>query len=107
MANNFSVVETTLTDATSTTLVSSTANKQIVVGLNLANTGTASIDVDVIVNDGTSDFYVVKAVSIPVNSKVEIIKGKLVLGSGYSMTAQSSASGGDCDVIVSLLTDVS
>ena len=107
MANNFSVVETTLTDATSTTLVSSTANKQIVVGLNLANTGTASIDVDVIVNDGTSNFYVVKAVSIPVNSKVEIIKGKLVLGSGYSMTAQSSASGGDCDVIVSLLTDVS
>lgn len=107
MANNFSVVETTLTDATSTTLVSTTSNKQIVVGLNLANTGTASITVDVIVNDGTSNFYVVKAVSIPVNSKVEIIKGKLVLGSGYSMTAQSSASGGDCDVIVSLLTDVS
>jgi hypothetical protein len=107
MANNFSVVETTLTDATSTTIVSTTANKQIVVGLNIANTGTASIDVDILVNDGTSNFTVVKDVSVPVNSKVEIIKGKLVLGSGYSMTAQSSASGGDCDIIVSLLTDVS
>lgn len=107
MANNFSVVETTLTDSTSTSIVSTTANKQIVVGLNIANTGTASIDVDVLVNDGTSNFTVVKDVSVPVNSKVEIIKGKLVLGSGYSMTAQSSASGGDCDIIVSLLTDVS
>ena len=107
MANNFSVVETTLTDATSTSIVSTTANKQIVVGLNIANTGTASIDVDILVNDGTSNFTVVKDVSVPVNSKVEIIKGKLVLGSGYSMTAQSSASGGDCDIIVSLLTDVS
>jgi hypothetical protein len=107
MANNFSVVETTLTDSTSTSIVSTTANKQIVVGLNIANTGTASIDVDILVNDGTSNFTVVKDVSVPVNSKVEIIKGKLVLGSGYSMTAQSSASGGDCDIIVSLLTDVS
>ena len=107
MANNFSVVDTTLTAATSTTIVSTTANKQIVVGLNIANTGTASIDVDILVNDGTSNFTVVKDVSVPVNSKVEIIKGKLVLGSGYSMTAQSSASGGDCDIIVSLLTDVS
>ena len=107
MANNFSVVETTLTDATSTTIVSTTANKQIVVGLNIANTGTASIDVDVLVNDGSNNFTVVKDVSVPVNSKVEIIKGKLVLGSGYSMTAQSNASGGDCDIIVSLLTDVS
>ena len=107
MANNFSVVETTLTDATSTTIVSTTANKQIVVGLNIANTGTASIDVAILVNDGTSNFTVVKDVTVPVTSKVEIIKGKLVLGSGYSMTAQSSASGGDCDIIVSLLTDVS
>jgi len=106
MANNFSVIETTLTDATSTDIVSTTANKQIVVGLNIANTGTSSIDVDVVLNDGSNNFNVVKDVSIPVNSKVEIIKGKLVLGSGYSLTAQSSASGGDCDIIVSLLTDV-
>jgi hypothetical protein len=106
MANNFSAIETTLTDATSTTIVSTTANKQIVVGLNIANTGSSSIDVDIVLNDGSNNFTVVKDVSVPINTKVEIIKGKLVLGSGYSLTAQSSASGGDCDIIVSLLTDV-
>jgi hypothetical protein len=106
MANNFSAIETTLTDATSTTIVSTTSNKQIVVGLNIANTGSSSIDVDVVLNDGSNNFTVVKDVSVPINTKVEIIKGKLVLGSGYSLTAQSSASGGDCDIIVSLLTDV-
>ena len=106
MANNFSAIETTLTDATSTTIVSTTANKQIVVGLNIANTGSSSIDVDIVLNDGSNNFTVVKDVSVPINTKVEIIKGKLVLGSGYSLTAQSSSSGGDCDIIVSLLTDV-
>jgi hypothetical protein len=75
--------------------------------MNLANTGSSAIAVDVKVNDGSNDFFIVKDVSIPVNSKIEVIKGKLVLGSGYSMTVQSDASGGDLDVVVSLLTDVS
>ena len=106
MANNFSVIETTVSNNSAATVVSTTSNKQIVVGLNLANTGSAAIAVDVKVNDGSNDFFIVKDVSIPVNSKIEVIKGKLVLGSGYSMTVQSDASGGDLDVVVSLLTDV-
>ncbi len=107
MANNFSVIETTVSNNSAATVVSTTSNKQIVVGMNLANTGSSAIGVDVKVNDGSNDFFIVKDVSIPVNSKIEVIKGKLVLGSGYSMTVQSDASGGDLDVVVSLLTDVS
>ena len=106
MANNFSVIETTVSNNSAATVVSTTSNKQIVVGLNLTNTGSAAIAVDVKVNDGSNNFFIVKDVSIPINSKVEVIKGKLVLGSGYSMTVQSDASGGDLDVVVSLLTDV-
>ena len=107
MANNFSVIETTVSNNSAATVVSTTSNKQIVAGMNLANTGSSAIAVDVKVNDGSNDFFIVKDVSIPVNSKIEVIKGKLVLGSGYSMTVQSDASGGDLDVVVSLLTDVS
>jgi hypothetical protein len=110
MANVFNSTTAQLTDNTLTDIVSTTANKQIVVGLNLANTGTAGINVDVYYNDGSSgasDIYICKDVSISINSKVEIIKGKLVLPTGSSLKAQSDATGGDCDIIVSLLTDVS
>tara|TARA_R100001594_G_scaffold30570_1_gene57167 strand:+ start:25786 stop:26109 length:324 start_codon:yes stop_codon:yes gene_type:complete len=107
MANNFSSTQKTVSSNSETTVITTTSNKQIVVGLNLANTGSSSIDVDVKVISGGDSYYVVKDVSIPINSKVEIVKGKLVLGSGNQMTVQSSASGGDLDVIISLLTDVS
>ena len=106
MANNFLSTEVSLTNASETTIISATSNKQIIVGLNCANTGTASLTLDVTLRDGSNDFKLVKGVSIPPNSKVEVVKGKIVLGSGYSLKAQSSASGGDVDIVVGLLTDV-
>ena len=107
MANNFKSTEVTLTNASETDIVAATSNNQIMIGLNACNTSTtASITLDVTLRDGSNDFKLVKGVSIPPNSKVEIVKGKIVLGSGYSLKAQSSASGGDVDIVVGLLTDV-
>ena len=45
-------------------------------------------------------------ISIPPNSKIEILKGKFVLGSGYKLKATSSNSSGNVDIIMGLLTDV-
>ena len=60
-----------------------------------------------LVRDGSNDFKLAKGVSIPPNSKVEIVRGKYVLPTGYSLKAQSSASGGDVDIVAGLLVDVS
>ena len=108
MANNFKSTEVTLTNASETNIVTATSNNQIMIGLNACNTSTtASITLDVTLRDGSNDFKLAKGVSIPPNSKVEIVRGKYVLATGYSLKAQSSASGGDVDIVVGLLVDVS
>lgn len=107
MANNFSSIEVALTNNSETAIVPATSNKQIIVGLNACNTGASSLTIDIDLNDGSTDYKFVKGVSIPPNSKIEILKGKYVLGSGYSIKATSSDSSGNIDIIVGLLTDVS
>tara|TARA_R110002074_G_scaffold145708_1_gene294830 strand:- start:42 stop:365 length:324 start_codon:yes stop_codon:yes gene_type:complete len=107
MANNFKSTEVSLTDATETNIVTATSNNQIMIGLNACNKGTTSLTLDVTLRDGSNDFKLAKGVSIPPSSKVEIVRGKYVLATGYSLKAQSSASGGDVDIVVGLLVDVS
>ena len=46
MANNFLSTEVSLSNASETTIISATSNKQIIVGLNCANTGTATLTLD-------------------------------------------------------------
>ena len=107
MANNFKSTEVSLTNASETNIVTATSNNQIMIGLNACNKGTSTLTLDVTLRDGSNDFKLAKGVSIPPNSKVEIVRGKYVLPTGYSLKAQSSASGGDVDIVVGLLVDVS
>ena len=107
MANNFSATEVALTNNTETTIISTTSNKQILIGFNAANKTTTAVTLTVIMNDGSNDFVICNAVSIPPNSKMEILKGKFVLGSGYKLKATSSDSSGNVDIVMGLLTDVS
>ena len=98
MANNFKSTEVTLANASETNIVTATSNNQIIIGLNACNTSTtASITLDITLRDG----------SIPPSSKIEILRGKYVLATGYSLKAQSSSSSGLCDIVVGLLVDVS
>ena len=95
-------------NASETNIVTATSNNQIIIGLNACNTSTtASITLDVTMRDGSNDFKLAKAVSIPPSSKIEILRGKYVLATGYSLKAQSSSSSGLCDIVVGLLVDVS
>ena len=107
MANNFKSTEVALTGNTETTVVSTTSNNQIIIGLNATNTGSSTLSLDVDINDGSTDFKLAKGISIPPNGKVEILRGKYVLATGYSLKATSTASGGDVDIVVGLLVDVS
>jgi hypothetical protein len=72
----------------------------------ISNTGTASINVDAVLNDGSNDRYIVKGAPLPVGSSIECVQGKIVIPSGGSIKAKSDNSSGNADVIVSLLTDV-
>ena len=98
------------------TLGSSGKTVQIATGASTVGMGrtgtvdwctTASITLDVTMRDGSNDFKLAKAVSIPPSSKIEILRGKYVLATGYSLKAQSSSSSGLCDIVVGLLVDVS
>tara|TARA_R100001460_G_scaffold59460_1_gene99326 strand:- start:371 stop:694 length:324 start_codon:yes stop_codon:yes gene_type:complete len=107
MANNFKSVEVALSNASEANVIAATSNNQIMIGLNACNTGTSTLTLNVTLRDGSNDFKLAKGVSIPPNSKVEIVRGKYVLPTGYSLKAQSSASGGDVDIVAGLLVDVS
>ena len=106
MANNFLSTEVTLSNNSETDIITTTSNKQILIGFTAANKTTTSVALTVKINDGSADFVIVNAVSIPPNSKMEILKGKFVLGSGYKLKAQSSDSSGNIDIVMGLLTDV-
>jgi len=62
-----------------------------IVGIALTNVHTSSIDVDVYINDGTNDIYLVKSAPIPVGSSLELIDGgsKIVLQTGDELKVQS------------------
>ena len=104
MANNFSQADATLADNNLTTVVSTTGNKQIVIGLLISNTGTTSINVDAVLNDGSNDRYIVKNAPLPQGSSLECVQGKIVIPSGGSIKVKKDSGSADC--IVSLLTDV-
>tara|TARA_R100001591_G_C4241227_1_gene154653 strand:- start:251 stop:574 length:324 start_codon:yes stop_codon:yes gene_type:complete len=106
MANNFSSSNSRLTNNNLTTVVSTTSNKQIMIGCLVANTGTASINVDVMLNDGSNDRFLVKEAPVTQGSALEVISGKVVIPSGGAVKVKSDNASGNADVVVSLLTDV-
>ena len=105
MANNFSQADATLANNNLTTVVSTTSNKQIIIGLLISNTGATSINVDAVLNDGSNDRYIIKNAPVPTGASLECVQGKIVIPSGGSVKVKKDS--GTADVIVSLLTDVS
>ena len=106
MANNFSSTNARIANNSLTTVVSTTSNKQIVIGCLVANTGSTSILVDVMINDGSNDRYLIKEAPLTTGSSLEVISGKVVIPSGGSLKIKSDNASGNVDAFVSLLTDV-
>ena len=100
MANTFTNSTASCSDTSETTaytVPSSTVGT--VIGCTVANTGAASILVDV----KAASKYVVKAAPVPVGSSLSVLDGKIILTAAETLTVTSDATGGDCDVIVSVL----
>ena len=106
MANNFNSTTARLTDATLTTVVSATSNKQVMIGCLVANTGGSAILADVVLNDGSNDRYLVKEAPIPTGSSLEVISGKVIIPNGGAVKVKSDNASGNADVIISTLEDV-
>lgn len=106
MANNFGSTTARISTDALGTIITATSNKQIIIGFLISNTGTASIKVDAILNDGTNDRYIIKNANILEGGSLELVSGKYVIPSGGSVKFKSSSSTGGCDVIISTLEDV-
>ena len=77
MANNFLSTEVTLSNNSETDIITTTSNKQILIGFTAANKTTTSLTLTVKINDGSSDFVIVNAVSIPLFGKINFWFGFL------------------------------
>jgi len=90
----------------------STALNTIVIGISLCNKTNASVTAGIYLNnyDGSNNAYLVKSITIPAYTQVEIMQGnKLVLqnsgSAGDTLYAECSTVS-SLDVIVSLLENV-
>ena len=74
------------------------------IGLTAANLLTSAITVDIMLNDGANDTYVVKNAPIPAGGTLVAVGGdqKVVMETGDSIKVVSNTAT-SCDVIISLL----
>ena len=96
-------IGTSLTPIDSYT-VSGTDKIATVIGLTCANTTGSAVDVDVTLNDGSNDFYIVKNCPVPSGSTVVLVGGdqKVVMEENDLIKVKSTASS-SVDVVMSLL----
>ena len=107
MANTFTrklsrSIGTALTAVGSYTVGAST--QTTVIGLTVANTSASSVNIDVTLNDGANDTYIVKDAPVPVGGALVPIGGnqKIVMITGDSIKVNSSAAS-SVDAILSVL----
>ena len=99
MGQDFESEGKRITDSATTIL---TANSDdAVVGLRFANILTTTATLDVIINDAgdSTDRYLIKGVSVPANSSIELVQGgsKIILQNGDVLKAQAgTANAFDC-----------
>ena len=74
------------------------------IGLTLANTTTSQIEVDVTLNDGTNDTFMIENAPIPVGSSLVVVGDlqKVVMEPGDSLKVRSDTAS-SVDAIMSIL----
>ena len=78
------------------------------VGIALTNVHSSSINVDVYINDGSNDIYLIKSAPIPVGSQLQIIDGgaKIVMQNGDALKVVSDVAS-SCAVWTSAVDSIS
>lgn len=107
MANSFKrklqrSIGTSLTAVGSYTVGAST--EVTVIGLDLSNTTASQILVDVTLNDGTNDTYIIKQAPIPSGGSLVVVGGdqKVVLETNDSIKVKSDTAS-SVDAVMSIL----
>ena len=79
-----------------------------VIGISVANVTASSIAVDVFINDGANDIYLVKGAPIPSGSALQVIDGgaRFVMQNNDVLKVQSDTAS-SVDVWVSAVDDIS
>ncbi len=86
-----------------------TANSDdAIVGINVANVISSQITIDVFINDGANDFYIVKNAPIPSGSALQVLDGgaKIVLQNNDVLKVKSNTAS-SADVWVSAVDAIS
>jgi hypothetical protein len=107
MANTFTrklsrSIGTALTAVGSYVVGSST--QTTVIGLTISNTSASTVNIDVTLNDGANDTYIVKDAPVPVGGSLVPIGGnqKIVMITGDSIKVNSSTAS-SVDAVLSVL----
>jgi hypothetical protein len=78
------------------------ATTSTLIGLLVSNVdASATVTIDVAINDGANDFHICKNTPILVGSTLEAVEGKIIMLTGEDLKVTST--GGNVDVIVSHL----
>jgi hypothetical protein len=107
MAQNFRRYTSNAVGTSAATLF--TANSyDTVVGISVSNVTGSTINVDVYINDGANDIYMVKDAPIPPGSALQVLDGgaKVVVQSGDALKVVSDTAS-SADVWVSAVDDIS
>lgn len=106
MAQNFRRYTSNNVGTTASTVF--TANSyDTVVGIHVTNIHTSAINVDVYINDGANDIYLVKAAPVPVGGALQVLgTGKVVVQSGDALKIVSDTAA-SVDAWVSAVDDIS
>ena len=106
MAQNFRPYTANNVGTSAATLF--TANSyDTVVGIHVTNIHTAAINVDVYINDGSNDIYLVKAAPISVGGALQVLgTGRIVVKSGDALKVVSDTAA-SVDCWVSAVDDIS
>ena len=78
------------------------------IGINIANVATSQILMDVFINDGSNDYYIIKDAPIPVGSTLQVLDGgaKVVMQASDVLKVQSDTAS-SADVWVSVVDTIS
>jgi hypothetical protein len=78
------------------------------IGINIANVTTSQINMDVFINDGSNDYYIVKDAPIPAGSALQVLDGgaKVVMQASDVLKVQSDTAS-SADVWVSVVDTIS
>ena len=97
----------TVVGTSATDLLATVSGETVVIGLVVANVGTASDTITVYIEDnaGTpNQYHLIKNAPIPVGSTLSVLDGKVVLGNGDKVVCNAGTSATVLEATISVLT---